>query len=200
MAVTRDPAKKRALTDDDYEFMRLPATFWGLKAGHFAKLDSFDFLSAYLSKLHDNIERGVGCLIYGDPYSGKSTKAAYVATVAAEYGYWVRWVTATQLHEEIADKIFDQEDMVPMRQKYMEVDLLVIDDLTNEWECYKRPGPLLQFITDRIHAGMTTIITCPVKDLDALEARNIYPPQMMSKLRNGFVQLMSMDKFAGKAD
>lgn len=198
MVVVKDPSQKRVLTEDDFRFMRLPPLFWGLRASIFTKQPSFGKLSSYLTNLHENIEKGLGCFLFGEPYSGKSTKAAYIATVAAEYGYWVRWVTAVQLHEEIYDRTFDTEDQVLMRDKYLEVDLLVIDDLTNEFECYKRPGPILQFLTDRIHAGKATIITCPIKDLAALEARGIYPPQMLSKLRNSFVSFMSLDRFAAK--
>lgn len=195
-----DPSKKVELARQDYLDMGLPKSFRNLRYDQFSGLESYSQLATYMRHLDENIQRGYGCFIYGPPHTGKSTKAAYIATVACQYGFHVRWVTAVALYDAIANREYDPGGEQLWATKYAETGLLVVDDLTNEWECYKRTGHLVQFLTDRIDAGKPTIITCPIENMKTFEERKIYAPQLISKIKNKFYGYFCNDFFPPMAE
>lgn len=177
-----DQRNKRELEPHSLLRMGIPRRYWPLQREQFQS-------RIYYKQMHDFIvgmkavrEEGRSLFIYGPSGSGKSALAAYIARVYAEYGTGVCFASASSIHQEIEQRIFDSTDEVSMEKFYREVELLVVDGLGLELAIARRGSLITQLYEDRFQAVLPTIFTCSISDISELDAMALYPGFFKHKL------------------
>ena len=124
---------------------------------------------------------------------GKTFLSACIARSVADRGYSVVYETAIRMFEDFEKEKFGHrmEEGLDLTGKYLNCDLLIIDDLGTEMTTQFTISALYYVINSRMMENRSTLISTNLHP-NALEAR--YSPQIASRI-NGSYQLM---KFAGK--
>lgn len=184
---------KRALTLKSYEFSGIGSLMKTQSFGSF----SLDFYSgedkalmeqnlAYLVDYARNFSVGKqSLLLYGGTGLGKTHLSTAVAKAVIDKGYYVVYESAQNIFSD-----FDNDRFIdrfggdePVSRKYLECELLIIDDLGTEIVSQFSISCLYSIINTRLIRGLPTIINTNLLQ-QALEA--IYEKRITSRLFGEF--------------
>lgn len=136
---------------------------------------------------------GAGDLLFsGATGLGKTLLSACIARQVADRGFSVVYESAIRLFSDFEAEKFgsSQEEAPPSTQKYLNCDLLIIDDLGTEMTTQFTVSVLYHIINSRMMERRSTVISTNLLP-DALETR--YSPQIASRIIGGY----RLIKFAG---
>ena len=145
-------------------------------------------------KFGDNFGPGVGNLIFTGPTGlGKTFLSACIARQVADKCYSVVYESAIQVFKDFETEKFGQQqnENLGLTRKYMDCDLLIIDDLGTEMSTHFTASALYQIVNGRLMNNRATIISTNLTP-DSLEQR--YSPQIASRI-NGCYRMV---KFVGE--
>lgn len=126
--------------------------------------------------------------LYGTPGLGKTFLSACIARVVSENGFSVVYDTAVNIFAAFESQKFskDEEDARDAREetnRYLNCDLLILDDLGSEMITPFVQSALYTLINTRLSAGRRTVIS---SNMDQDEIRRRYTPQIASRLEGEF--------------
>lgn len=136
---------------------------------------------------------GSGSLLFsGATGLGKTLLSACVARQVADRGFSVVYETAIRLFSDFETEKFgaDAEENRGLTRKYLQCDLLIIDDLGTEMTTQFTISALYHIVNTRMMEGNSTIISTNLLP-EAMERR--YSPQIASRVEGSY-QLI---KFVG---
>ncbi|MCF0120656.1 MAG: ATP-binding protein [Oscillospiraceae bacterium] len=146
----------------------------------------FEFCRLYAEKFGGRSKN----LIFSGPTGlGKTFLSACIARVVSEKGFSVVYETAGALFARFEESRFDRGDAESAREavrRYMEAELLIIDDLGTEMTTSFTVSAMYELVNTRLTSGKRTIINTNLTR-DELKAR--YSPQIFSRL-DGEYQLL----------
>ncbi len=126
-------------------------------------------------------------LFVGGTGLGKTFLSACIARAVADRGYSVVYETAGHLFSNLEQAKFSpSEENRRNAQKYLECDLLIVDDLGTEMSGQFVTAALYSLVNDRILAGRPMVIST---NLNVDEMARRYSPQIASRLHGGFTRL-----------
>ncbi len=141
-----------------------------------------------------NFGPGSGNLLFVGPTGlGKTFLSACIARQVADRGYSVVYETAIQVFADFETEKFAQyqENSKGLTKKYLECDLLIIDDLGTEMTTQFTISALYHIINTRMMENRATIISSNLSD-DVFEKK--YSPQIASRITGDYRVI----KFVGK--
>jgi len=123
----------------------------------------------------------------GAPGLGKTYLSACIARVVAENGYSVVYDMATVIFTRFEDAKFSRadnlEDIRDEIKRYMECDLLIMDDLGTEMTTVFTISVLYEIINTRLVTGKKTIVN---SNLTIAELQKRYSEQITSRLEGEY--------------
>ena len=126
-------------------------------------------------------------LFVGGTGLGKTFLSACVARVVADRGYSVMYETAGRLFSKLEQAKFSPtEESRREAAKFLECDLLIIDDLGTEMPGQFVTAALYSLLNDRLLEGKPMVIST---NLNVDEMARRYSPQIASRLHGGFTRL-----------
>lgn len=131
----------------------------------------------------------------GDTGLGKTFLSACIARVVADKGFSVVYDMASSIFSAFEEEKFSKSDDPNLPRgdirRYLECDLLIIDDLGTEMTTSFTVSALYELLNTRLISGRKTIIS---SNLSLDELRRRYTPQILSRLEGEFQIL----KFYGR--
>lgn len=126
--------------------------------------------------------------LYGNPGLGKTFMSACIARVVSENGFSVVYDTAGNIFSAFEAQKFsrDGEDARDAREetnRYLNCDLLILDDLGSEMTTAMTQASLYTLINTRLVGGRRTIIS---SNMTPEVLRGRYTPQIASRLEGEF--------------
>lgn len=126
--------------------------------------------------------------LYGAPGLGKTFLSACIARVVSENGFSVVYDTAGNIFAAFESQKFskNEEDARDAREetnRYLNCDLLILDDLGSEMTTPFVQSALYTLINSRLAAGRRTVIS---SNLTPDDVRRRYTPQIASRLEGEF--------------
>lgn len=133
-------------------------------------------------------QRSGNLLLFGPPGLGKTFLSTCIARVVSERGYSVVYDTACTIFEqfEVAKFHRDEGEAAEDVKRYMECDLLIVDDLGTEMTTSFVQSALYQLINGRLVAGKKTIINTNLK---LAEIGQRYGAQVLSRIEGEYQRL-----------
>ena len=132
-------------------------------------------------------EKSPSLLFSGDTGLGKTFLSACIARTVADNGYSVMYETAGHLFANLERAKFSGDDQARREgEKYLQCDLLIVDDLGTEMPGQFTTSALYGLINDRLLAGKPTIIST---NLTSDEFAQRYNRQIASRLRGSYVRM-----------
>lgn len=149
--------------------------------------------SEYAEKFDNS---SVNLLFRGDTGLGKTFLAASIAKAVSEKGFSVVYDTTISVLAAFELQKFDRwgetsEEVSSRVRRYLDCDLLIIDDLGTEMTTNFTQSALYSLVNGRLLSGGRTIITTNLSE-DKMRIR--YSPQIVSRLEGEYLIL----NFAGK--
>ena len=129
--------------------------------------------------------RSPSLLFVGTPGLGKTFLSACIARSVADAGFSVVYDTAGKLFTDFEIVKFSG-DRADLTRKYLECDLLIIDDLGTEMTTQFTVSALYHVINTRMMENKATIIST---NLNIEESARRYSPQIASRLQGSFKML-----------
>lgn len=145
-------------------------------------------------KYAQNFGPGSGSLLFsGATGLGKTFLSACIARQVADRGFSVVYETAIRLFSDFEAEKFGaaQEENRGRSRKYLECDLLIIDDLGTEMTTQFTTSVLYHLLNTRMMENRSTIISTNLADT---EIENRYSPQIASRIIGTF----RLVQFAGE--
>lgn len=123
--------------------------------------------------------------LYGAPGLGKTFLSACIARVVSENGFSVVYDTIGNIISAFEAEKFsrDDEDARGEVSRYLNCDLLIVDDLGSEMTTAFTQSVLYTLINSRLTAGVRTVISSNLKQE---EMRKRYTPQIVSRLEGEY--------------
>lgn len=123
-------------------------------------------------------------LLFGAPGLGKTFLSACIARTVSEEGFSVVYDTAGNIFAQFELKKFqrdaqDAQEAKDETRRYLNCDLLILDDLGSELTTQFTQSALYELINSRLVAGLHTVIS---SNLTMEEAARRYSPQIASRL------------------
>ena len=132
-------------------------------------------------------EKSPSLLFSGDTGLGKTFLSACIARTVADNGYSVMYETAGHLFANLERAKFSGDEQARREgEKYLQCDLLIVDDLGTEMPGQFTTSALYGLINDRLLAGKPTIIST---NLTSDEFAQRYNRQIASRLRGSYVRM-----------
>ena len=106
--------------------------------------------------------RSDNLLLMGQPGLGKTFLSACIARVVSERGFSVVYDTAEHIFSQMEEEKFRPDDSAAARedvQRYLQCDLLIVDDLGTEMVTSFVQSALYQLVNGRLMEGKATIIS-----------------------------------------
>ena len=126
-------------------------------------------------------------LFVGGTGLGKTFLSACIARAVADRGYSVVYETAGRLFSKLEQAKFSPtEESRREAARFMECDLLIVDDLGTEMPGQFVTAALYSLLNDRILEGKPMVIST---NLNVDEMARRYSPQIASRLHGGFSRL-----------
>ena len=130
-----------------------------------------------------NFGKGAENLLFsGLPGLGKTFLSACIARTVAEGGFSVVYDSAGKLFSDFEQEKFGEKKSGATR-KYLECDLLIIDDLGTELVTQFTQSALYQVVNTRLMAGRATIVST---NFTSEELEATYSPQLASRLLGAY--------------
>lgn len=127
---------------------------------------------------------GSGNLLFtGATGLGKTFLSACIARQVADKGFSVVYESANQIFRDFEIEKFGQEENSGSTRKYMECDLLIIDDLGTEMTTQFTISALYQMVNSRMMNSRSTVISTNLTP-ESLSQR--YSPQIASRITGGY--------------
>lgn len=95
-------------------------------------------IQQYCSKFDLVLERGQGLFLVGGNGTGKTLTACLILKEAIRAGYTARFTSLNEIVSMATDGTYDQAARNSFREEIMEVDFLVIDDITKTYKNLER--------------------------------------------------------------
>jgi len=131
--------------------------------------------------------RSINLFFNGAPGLGKTFLSACIARVVADNGYSVVYDMATSIFSKFEDAKFQRtDDLEGLRneiKRYLECDLLIIDDLGTEMTTAFTISTLYEIINTRLVTGRKTLVN---SNLTLGELHRRYSEQIMSRLEGEY--------------
>ena len=131
--------------------------------------------------------RSMNLFFSGGTGLGKTFLSACIARVVAENGFSVVYDTANSIFSKFEDEKFSKsEDMAKTREsikRYLECDLLIVDDLGTEMTTAFTVSALYELINTRLMSNKKTVIS---SNLSINALRDRYSAQIMSRLEGEY--------------
>jgi len=131
--------------------------------------------------------RSINLFFNGAPGLGKTFLSACIAKVVADNGYSVVYDMATSIFSKFEDAKFQRtDDLEGLRneiRRYLECDLLIIDDLGTEMTTAFTISTLYEIINTRLVTGRKTLVN---SNLTLGELHRRYSEQIMSRLEGEY--------------
>lgn len=133
-------------------------------------------LATYCEKFEKVLERGQGLFLVGSNGTGKTLSACMVLKEALKKGYTARFIMLNEIVSMMTDSTYDRSARQKFNEEVMEVDFLVIDDIT---KIYKNREKMTSTFVDlqfdsvfrsRANYNLPVIITSNHKREDALKS------------------------------
>ncbi len=138
-----------------------------------------------------NFSRDAGSLLFtGGTGLGKTFLSACVARTVADSGFSVVYDTAAQLFRDFESAKFNAataEEGDALTKKYLQCDLLIVDDLGTEMTTQFTISALYTVVNSRLMDRQPTIIST---NLSMDEMRRRYTPQIVSRLEGAYTGLL----------
>ena len=132
-------------------------------------------------------KKSMNLFFNGAPGLGKTFLSACIARVVAEKGYSVVYDMATYVFSKFEDAKFsraeDQEEARGEVRRYLECELLILDDLGTEMTTAYTISALYEIINTRLVTGLKTIVN---SNLALYELQRRYSAQIMSRLEGEY--------------
>ena len=139
--------------------------------------------------------KGSNLFLSGGPGLGKTFLSACIASVVSERGWSVVYETAVNLCSRYEAVRFaqrgDSEEAEQDIRRYLQCDLLILDDLGMERDNGFTVSVIYEVINARLRSGKSTVIS---SNLSAEEISSRYNPQVASRLAGEYENL----KFYGR--
>ena len=143
-------------------------------------------------------DKSMNLFFIGSPGLGKTYLSACIARVVAGKGFSVVYDTASSIFSKFEDEQFgrgdDPEDISEMRseiKRYLECDLLILDDLGTEFITKLTISALYELINTRLITNKKTIVS---SNLTMDDLGKCYTEQILSRLEGEYQVL----KFRGE--
>jgi len=131
--------------------------------------------------------RSMNLFFNGAPGLGKTFLSACIARVVADNGFSVVYDMATSVFSKFEDAKFqrtdDYETARNETRRYLECDLLIMDDLGTEMTTAFTVSALYEIINTRLVTGRKTLVS---SNLTLNELRRRYSEQIMSRLEGEY--------------
>lgn len=130
----------------------------------------------YCEKLDKVIDHGQGLFLVGGNGTGKTLTACMILKRAVQQGYTARFTTLNEILSMATDGTYNQEARKLFREQVMEVDFLVIDDITKTYKNAEKQTSAfvdIQFDTvfrTRANYNLPVIITSNHKREEAVKS------------------------------
>ena len=158
----------------------IPIKYWDFD---FDKLDDANAsvkvkVLEYCNKLPKVLDKGVGLYLVGSNGVGKTLTASLILKQALNAGYSARFTTMSEVLAMSSDGMYDREAREHYKQELIEVDFLVIDDITKTYKNTDKQSSTYidtQFdylFRTRANANLPIIITSNHQREDALKSAN----------------------------
>lgn len=154
---------------------------------------AFELCSEYAS---DFGKKSINLLFRGNTGLGKTFLSACIARVVSEKGFSVVYDTTVSVLEAFEIQKFDRsgensEEVSSRVKRYLDCDLLILDDLGTEMTTNFTVSALYSLINSRLLSGGKTIIST---NLSTDEMSRRYSPQIVSRLNGEYLLV----PFAGR--
>jgi len=144
----------------------------------------FETCVDYAQKFGDKSEN---LFFIGKPGLGKTFLSACIARVVAESGHSVVYDTATSMFSKFEDAKFGRTDNIEEARneikRYLECDLLIIDDLGTEMKSVFVISALYEIVNTRLITDKKTIVS---SNLTMEDLSDRYSEQIMSRLEGEY--------------
>ena len=128
--------------------------------------------------------------LHGAPGLGKTFLSACIARSVSEQGFSVVYDTAANIFTQFEDRKFlrvgDNQEARDETRRYLNCDLLILDDLGSELTTQFTQTALYELINTRMVAGRHTVIS---SNLSMAEVAQRYSPQIASRLSGEYHNL-----------
>ena len=129
--------------------------------------------------------------LFGPPGLGKTFLSACIARVVSEKGFSVVYDSAPAIFDRFETRRFapygeESRQAEEDTRRYLTCDLLILDDLGAEFVSPFFQSVLYELINTRLVEGKRTVIS---SNLDRIELRKRYTPQVVSRLEGEYVAL-----------
>ena len=132
-------------------------------------------------------EKSVNLFFNGNPGLGKTFLSACIAHVVADNGYSVVYDMSSTIFSKFEEVRFsrsdDTEEARNETKRYLDCDLLILDDLGTEMTTAFTISVLYDIINSRLMTGKKTIIS---SNLSLNELRHRYSEQIMSRIEGDY--------------
>lgn len=125
-------------------------------------------------------------LLTGQPGLGKTFLSASIARVVSDRGFSVVYDTAEHIFSQMEEEKFRPDESAAAREdvaRYLNCDLLIMDDLGTEMLTSFVQSALYQLINSRLMAGKKTVIST---NLAPQQLGERYSPQIQSRLEGEY--------------
>jgi len=148
----------------------------------------YQFCMEYAQRFKD---RSMNLFFSGAPGLGKTFLSACIARVVADNGFSVVYDMASSVFAKFEDAKFvrtdDLESLRNETRRYMECDLLIIDDLGTEMTTAFTISTLYEIVNTRLVTGRKTIIN---SNFSLYELNRRYSEQIMSRLGGDYQEFI----------
>ncbi len=128
--------------------------------------------------------------LHGAPGLGKTFLSACIARAVSEQGHSVVYDTAGNIFSQFEDRKFqrggDNQEARDETRRYLNCDLLILDDLGSELTTQFTQTALYELINTRLVAGRHTVIS---SNLSMQEVAQRYSPQIASRISGEYHDL-----------
>ena len=146
--------------------------------------DVYEFCVEYARKFG---VKSMNLLFIGAPGLGKTFLSACIARVVADNGFSVVYDMAGSIFAKFEDVQFQRtDDLISVRdeiKRYMECDLLILDDLGTEMTTAYTVTVLYEVVNTRLITGKKTLVST---NLTSSELHKRYTEQIMSRLEGEY--------------